>query len=43
MMWFAELMEIIDQLTGLGDYSYLAAGAIVIFLVMWIVSIFRNN
>lgn len=43
MMWFTKLMEFIDHWTGLGDYSYLAAGAIVILAVMGVMSIFRNN
>ena len=34
MQWFIELMELIDQWTRIGNYSYLAAGAIVILIVM---------
>ena len=37
MNWFVELMELIDQYTGLGNLSYLIGGAIVILFVALVI------
>ena len=35
MNWFVKLIQLIDNLTGIGEnYSFLFAGAIIIFIIM---------
>ena len=47
MNWFIELMQLIDELTGIGEnYSFLTAGAVVILIAMAAIAViaklFRN-